>query len=115
MSEPKYTSGPWTWEKVASLRGHGLVGYAIHAHTESGKTLIASAMPANHPVAVSQQNAQLIATAPELLAAIEAIFDRQQWEKIDLDEQPQIIDVTIRLDKDELVALFAAIKKAKGG
>lgn len=58
--------------------------------------------------------ALLFKAAPDLLAAIEPLFCNRHWANYDIDKLDDLIDLTIRCTKQELIDLLAAIKKAKG-
>lgn len=53
-------------------------------------------------------------TAAALLAAIEAIFTDECWEKYDFAKLKDDLTMEVKLTKTELLALRDAIRKARG-
>ena len=77
MTETKWTKGPWGTE---NKQGHGTGVAAIAPVAWCG---ISTLVGANKHQSISSEqayaNAQLIAAAPDLYEALEAIFQAGQW------------------------------------
>ena len=101
MSETKHTPGPWYSDTSGEY-------YAGHVVRHNGVLICRMATPINARAGKVAANARLLAAAPELLAALEAILDGR-----DLTEPPKAMTQAHRhwvlLDKAR-----AAIAKARG-
>ena len=73
MTNTTHTPGPWTFD---GYRHINYASYSIKSHDRKGICAIASSI--KRPGEESEANARLIAAAPELLAALEAMLEG--WE-----------------------------------
>jgi hypothetical protein len=100
--KPRFTPGPWKYFNP-QIRPGGAKELVIGATLEGDIDVATAYVPVTHPD-TARANAQLVATAPELLAALEKSFgllqgihdllpgDKPEWEKL----QAQIVDVILR-------------------
>ena len=76
MGDAKHTPGPWA-------RGWGNFVYREDGSVKDGQSLIATCVPLNGTAEKLQTafaNATLIAAAPDLLAALEAMVETFGWQ-----------------------------------
>ncbi len=95
MSAPKFTAGPWTFS-IGGTGDYPTWGVRI------GKGLVH--LPGIEPMEVMDANARLIAAAPEMYEALEAMVGIE-----DDDEYMSQLEVNARLE-----AARAALAKARG-
>lgn len=71
----KHTPGPWFFRRAAHPVVSGIVGFDV---LKQGQGVVAEMHVRPYaPVIVNEANARLIAAAPDLLAACEAIIEEQ--------------------------------------
>jgi hypothetical protein len=71
MKKPFTTPGPWTVGKTVK-DSNGIIRNRIHPHDDTDNTVcVLHGLVGSKPGPVSNANANLIAAAPELLAALE--------------------------------------------
>ena len=96
----RHTSGPWRYEKVRS--GPYIASYLVSDDSCRGLMAIETDLFDEIPEAVHEANVRLAVSAPELLAACEAISDR-------IGKEPDITE-----DQRVIGMVLAAIRRAKG-
>ena len=109
-----HTPGPWY--DVGPLYPDG-AAHRVVTGGEQGLPHIAY-VPKNAYAATEAEahaNARLIAAAPELLAAVEALFPADHWARYYGAPLTDVMTVELTCKREELLALKAAIAKAKGG
>ena len=103
----KYTEGPWDQEEGLKIFAQGKKGVFNVADVRgwgyfTGKGHGALGLNEDEAVQIQTANAHLIAAAPEMLEALEAML-----------EATELINTGIRLEEAEQKTILA-IKKAKG-
>lgn len=102
----KHTPGPWYIHDLRGIRGPISISCVTPDHIS-----VADIGPGmENTEAEVLANARLIAAAPELLAALEAV-----WESGYNDIDPRIDYLEVQIDRDDWAAVGAAIAKATLG
>ena len=109
----EHTPGPWKAVHPSEFE----MDARPEIVTQDGKTLIAELfqpLTDQDGPCEGTYNAHLIAAAPDLLAAVDAIFPPDCWEYIEELPLKEQITMEVLLTRDELFALRDAIARAKG-
>jgi len=98
MERTQHTPGPWRVDNKAF--GGSEVGAELVIYSSRG--IVAMACTIHEGLVNAEANARLIAAAPDLLAALEALYDQEDWNNEDVPANSPI------------GMAAAAIAKAKG-
>lgn len=117
----KHTQGPWSAQRFERAPEGGnamIIGFRIMAETDQlGEVEIAEIYPKPTPVAVREENAALLAAAPDLLAACKLTLKLMDEGKlvrdISRDGSPGYAVEMLALVRD-LQTIQSAILKAEG-
>jgi hypothetical protein len=116
MKPPPHTPGPWKFRKVHSINNRPLTALLLETQAPN--------QPMNDPCILAvredwmdwlvnmpggQANALLIASAPDLLAALEALV--KDATECEVEGEPSQVD---GIQWDDVLAARAAITKARG-